>query len=213
MKLRNLAVLLILSLTIGCKSTGTTKTVGLTSEALSTLKKCKPVTGTDTVVCERSDLATVCHALIDVEHDIRRLEADLAASQYQLSAREAEFQERLMQVDQDYSDKLEKLEKKHMDELAAKKRDMGEDFLEDKKELRKTVIDLTKQFNDLRQSSADRIRDLENEIEQKDFKLGLLENRSKQDLLGEEEKWQAKLTAIQERHSRELMEQKQELQY
>ena len=44
---------------------------------------------------------------------------------------------------------------------------LSQDFLDEKKELRETVIDLTRQFNELRDSSTDRIKDLEDDVERK----------------------------------------------
>ncbi len=146
------------------------------------------------------------------DSQIRELEMDLAAQQYQLTVREAEFQERLMEVDQQWSNKLELAQKRHQGEMGKQKRVITQDFLDEKKELRETVVDLTRQFNELRDSSRDRIRDLEGDVERKDYKLSLLENRSQQDLLGTEEKWQAKSAATEEKRQRELMEQKQELE-
>ena len=101
--------------------------------------------------------------------------------------------------------------KQHQEELGQQKRGVTQDFLDEKKELRETVIDLTRQFSELRDSSSDRIKDLEDDVERKEYKLSLLENRSQQDLLGTEEKWQAKLAAMEEKRQRELMEQKQTL--
>ena len=146
------------------------------------------------------------------DSQIRELETDLAAQQYQLTVREAEFQERLMDVDRRWAQKLELAQKQHQEELDNRKRVLSQDFLDEKKELRETVIDLTRQFNELRDSSSDRIRDLEDDVERKEYKLSLLENRSQQDLLGTEEKWQAKLAAMEEKRQRELMEQKQDME-
>ena len=146
------------------------------------------------------------------DSQIRELEADLAGQQYQLTVREVEFQERLMEVDQQWSDKMALAEKRHQEELGKQKRGATQDFLDEKKELRETVIDLTHQFNELRDRSSDRIKGLENQVEQKDYRLSLLENRSQQDLIGTEEKWQAKLSAMGEKRQRELLEQKQELE-
>ena len=146
------------------------------------------------------------------DSQIRELEADLAAQQYRLTVREAEFQERLMGVDQQWSEKMALAEKQYQEELEKQKRTTAQGFLDEKKELRETVIDLTRQFNELRANSSDRIKDLEGDLERKEYKLSLLENQSQQDLLGTEEKWQAKLAAIEEKRQRELLEQKQELE-
>ncbi len=146
------------------------------------------------------------------DSQIRELEAELAAQQYRLTLKESGAQERLIEAQRQWSARMAAAEKIHMEELAQQKRTLSEDFLAEKKELRETVIDLTRQFSELRDNTKSRVKVLEAEVEKKDYKLSLLENRSEQDLLGTEEKWQAKLAAIDEKRQRELLEQKRDMQ-
>jgi len=146
------------------------------------------------------------------DSQIRELEAELAAQQYQLSIKESEAQERLIEAEKKWKDNAALLEKAYQEKLEQEKRALNENFLAEKKELRETVVDLTRQFSELRDGSNSRIKALETEIEKRDYKISLLENSSEQNIVGTEEKWQAKLTALEEKRQRELLEQKRDMQ-